>query len=54
MSEAGALTVGQEALWYLQGAAPDSSAYNVVFAVRMLGGLVLEAAMVDVPLMRTI
>ncbi|MEU1163462.1 condensation domain-containing protein [Streptomyces sp. NPDC005921] len=39
MTEAQALTVGQEALWYLQGADPDSSAYNVVFAVRMLGGL---------------
>ncbi|MGW3133599.1 amino acid adenylation domain-containing protein [Streptomyces sp. NPDC001123] len=39
MPEAGALTVGQEALWYLQGADLDSSAYNVVFALRMLGGL---------------
>lgn len=39
MTEAGALTVGQEALWYLHRAEPDSSAYNVVFAVRVLSGL---------------
>lgn len=30
-----AITVGQEALWYLQKTEPDSSAYNVVFAVRV-------------------
>ena len=39
MTESGALTVGQEALSYLHGAEPDSSAYNVVFAVRVLSGL---------------
>jgi amino acid adenylation domain-containing protein len=39
MTEVRALTVGQQALWYLHGAEPDSSAYNVVFAVRVLSGL---------------
>ncbi|MBB5801932.1 amino acid adenylation domain-containing protein [Saccharothrix ecbatanensis] len=35
----GDLTVGQEALWYLHKAEPGSSAYNVVFAVRVLSDL---------------
>src|SRR5713226_4686525 len=39
MTESGALTVGQEALLYLYRTEPGSSAYNVVFAVRVLSGL---------------
>ncbi|GAB2789979.1 condensation domain-containing protein [Amycolatopsis magusensis] len=34
-----ALSLGQEALWFLNRVAPDSAAYNVVYAVRVHGAL---------------
>ncbi|MEY9926807.1 hypothetical protein ABH926_001429 [Catenulispora sp. GP43] len=36
------LSVGQEALWLIHRMAPDSSAYNVVMAARVLGELDLD------------
>jgi acyl transferase domain-containing protein/acyl carrier protein len=35
--DAGALSVGQQALWFMHHLAPDSPAYNVVFATRVHG-----------------
>lgn len=39
MSEPRRLSVGQQALWYLYRTAPDSSAYNVIFAIRLISGV---------------
>jgi hypothetical protein len=39
MGETRRLSVGQEALWFLYRLAPDSAAYNVSLAVRVLGAV---------------